>query len=137
MMKSDIKNELACTVCGKPGEITLRECHGTFGRNNPLCSNAGKCRIAEKTDEQLKYVFSSNSENVFLKACPGNGKTESVGLKAAYEIKRWDAKVGGISVLTFTNSAADVISERVSQFAGIDKLRYPHFIGTIEPTHKS
>lgn len=126
------KNELACTVCGKPEKISLEECHGTFGQNKPLCSNAAKCRISEKTDEQLKYVFSSNSKNIFLRACPGSGKTESVGLKASYEIKRWDAKVGGIAVLTFTNSAADVIADRVTQFAGIDKLRYPHFIGTID-----
>jgi DNA helicase-2/ATP-dependent DNA helicase PcrA len=97
-----------------------------------LCSNAGKCRIAEKTDEQLKYVFSSSGKNVFLKACPGSGKTESVGLKAAYEIKRWETKIGGIAILSFTNSAADVISDRAAQFAGIDKLRYPHFIGTID-----
>ncbi|MFZ5995509.1 MAG: UvrD-helicase domain-containing protein [Thermodesulfobacteriota bacterium] len=132
MMKSAIKNELAITICGKPKEITLDLCHGTFGRNNPLCSNAGKCRIAEKTDEQLKYIFSSSDKNVFLKACPGSGKTESVGLKAAYEIKGWKTKIGGIAVLSFTNSAADVISARAAQFAGTDKLRYPHFIGTID-----
>ncbi|WP_435547747.1 UvrD-helicase domain-containing protein [Desulfobacterium sp. N47] len=48
----------------------------------------------------MKYVLSSSGLNVFLKACPGSGKTESVGLKAAYEIKTWDAKIGGIAVLT-------------------------------------
>jgi DNA helicase II / ATP-dependent DNA helicase PcrA len=132
MMKPNYKNDLACTICGKPEGITLEECHGNFGRDNSLCCNAGKCRIAEKTEEQLKYILSSNSKNVFLKACPGSGKTESVGLKAAYEIKKWKARVGGISILTFTNSAADVISDRVTQFAGIAKPRYPHFIGTID-----
>lgn len=126
------KSELACTICGKPDKISLEECHTTFGQNKHLCSNAAKCRISEKSDEQLKYIFSSNSKNIFLSACPGSGKTESVGLKASYEIKKWDAKVGGIAVLTFTNSAADVIAERVTQFAGIDKLHYPHFIGTID-----
>ncbi len=132
MIESDFKNDLACSLCGKPREIFFDECHRNFGQNNPLCSNAAKCRIAEKTDEQIKYIFSSDHKNAFLKACPGSGKTESVGLKAAYEIKRWKASVGGISVLTFTNSATDVIAERVTQFVGIDKLHYPHFIGTID-----
>ena len=71
-------------------------------------------------------------KNIYLKACPGSGKTEVVGLKSAYEIKRWDREAGGIAVLTFTNNAADVISERASQFAGIDKIKYPHFIGTCD-----
>jgi len=132
MIDSDSWNELACMVCGKPREIPIDKCHDTFDKNNPLCSTSNKCRIAEKTDEQLKYIFSSNSENIFLRACPGSGKTESVGLKAAYEIRKWNRKAGGIAVLTFTNSAADVIADRVTQFAGIEKLRYPHFIGTID-----
>ena len=132
MIDSDSRNELACMVCGKPEKISFEECRNTFGRNNSLCNDAKGCRILEKTDEQLQYVCSSNSENIFLKACPGSGKTESVGLKAAYEIKRWSRKPGGIAVLTFTNSAADVIADRVTQFAGIEKLRYPHFIGTID-----
>lgn len=132
MINSDSWNELACIVCGKPKGIPLEECHDTFGRNNPSCNDAKGCRILEKTEEQLEYVHSSSCENIFLKACPGSGKTESVGLKAAYEIKRWNKKVGGIAVLTFTNSASDVIAERVTQFAGIEKLRYPHFIGTID-----
>jgi len=132
MSSHGTKSELACKVCGKPNEITFEECHDTFGQNNPLCNKANTCRISEKTDEQIGYVVSSFKGNVFLKACPGSGKTESVGLKAAYEIKKWDVKVGGVAVLTFTNSAADVITDRVTQFAGIDKLHYPHFIGTID-----
>lgn len=132
MINLDSRNELAYSVCGKPKEIPFEKCHGTFGRNNPLCNDAKGCRILEKTDEQLQYVYSSNSGDIFLKACPGSGKTESVGLKAAYEITRWSRKAGGIAVLTFTNSAADVIADRVTQFAGIEKLHYPHYIGTID-----
>jgi DNA helicase II / ATP-dependent DNA helicase PcrA len=89
-------------------------------------------RINEKTDEQLDYVLSSISENIFLKACPGSGKTEVVGLKAAYEMNNWKRKPAGIAVLTFTNNAADVISERVTQFIGNDKATYPHYMGTID-----
>ena len=89
-------------------------------------------RINEKSDEQLDYVLSSIAEYIFLQACPGSGKTEVVGLKAAYEIQKWERKPSGIAIITFTNSAADVISERVTQFADNNKTSYPHFIGTID-----
>lgn len=121
----------ACKVCEKPMGLDPDECHSTIGRQNPLCINYKCCRIKEKSSEQLKYVGSPIDKNIFLKACPGGGKTEVVGLKAAYEIRRWDRPVGGIAVLTFTNNAADVIHERVCQFAGVDKAGYPHFIGTL------
>jgi len=89
-------------------------------------------RIKEKTDEQLDYVLSSINKNILLKACPGSGKTEVVGLKGAYEIQKWNRKPSGIAILTFTNNATDVIKERVTQFIGNDKASYPHFIGTID-----
>jgi len=91
-----------------------------------------KCRIVEKTEKQLEYVLSPITDNIFLKACPGSGKTEVIGLKAAYEFQLWEKKNSGIAILTFTNSAADTIRERVQQFAGIGKATYPHFIGTID-----
>ena len=91
-----------------------------------------KCRIVEKTKKQLEYVLSPIADNIFLKACPGSGKTEVIGLKAAYEFQLWNQKNSGIAILTFTNNAADTIRERVQQFAGIGKAAYPHFIGTID-----
>ena len=90
------------------------------------------CHIAEKTDNQLKYILSSKKDNILLKACPGSGKTEVIGLKAAYEFQLWKYKNNGIAILTFTNNAANTIRERVQQFAGIGKTTYPHFIGTID-----
>jgi len=69
---------------------------------------------------------------VFLKACPGSGKTEMVGLKAAYEMSKWKKTPGGIAVLTFTNNAAEVIEKRISQFGSVVKIGFPHFIGTID-----
>lgn len=97
-----------------------------------ICNGIKECKIAEKSEKQLGYVLSSNAVNIFLKACPGGGKTEVVGLKAAYEFKAWKHKNCGIAILTFTNNAADVIEERVRHFAGIEKTAYPHFIGTID-----
>ncbi len=123
---------LAREICNKPDSTSIKECHQSWGRTNLLCNEHDVCRILEKSPEQIEYVFSPNRENVFLKACPGSGKTEVVGLKAAYSIQKWGHQLGGIAVLTFTNNAANVISQRVSQFTGIEKTGYPHFIGTID-----
>lgn len=123
---------LAREICNKPDSISIEVCHESWGRSNPLCNEYKNCRILEKSPEQVEYVFSSNQENVFLKACPGSGKTEVVGLKAAYAIRQWHRQPGGIAVLTFTNNAANVINQRVNQFTGVEKTVYPHFIGTID-----
>lgn len=97
-----------------------------------MCAGYSLCRIAEKSEHQLQYCLSPVSKNVFLRACPGSGKTEVVGLKAAYEIKEWNKNNGGIAVLTFTNNAATVIRERISQFLGNSRAGFPHYIGTID-----
>lgn len=109
------------TLCFSNGE------HGACDK----CREHGNCRINEKTDEQLDYIFSSIEESIFLKACPGSGKTEVVAIKAAHEISNWD-KNGGIAILSFTNNAADVITERVSDFTGLESVAHPHFIGTFD-----
>ena len=124
-------DHLARSICGKPSDVSPLECHSSWGRTNPLCSEYKTCRIAEKSEEQLDYVFSPTKSCVFLKACPGSGKTEVVGLKAAFEMMRWNKTPGGIAVLTFTNNAAKVIENRAGQFVGA-KFGHPHFIGTID-----
>ncbi len=132
-MKHEEKIEyLTCSICGKSSDATPSECHSSLGRTNPLCSDYETCRIAEKSEEQLDYVLASIQDCVFLKACPGSGKTEVVGLKAAFEMMQWKRTPGGIAVLTFTNNAAKVIEKRAGQFAGAERIGYPHFIGTID-----
>ncbi len=121
----------ASIVCGKPDGMSPDECHATIARQNPLCSGYKCCRIKEKSEEQLAYAKIPTDRNVFLSACPGSGKTEVIGLKAAYEIRQWDRQPGGIAVLTFTNNAADVICQRVCQFVGAERAAYPHFVGTL------
>lgn len=126
----DVFESVAPTVCNKPVDIPHYECWRTLGSRNPLCRDYGKCRLYEKTYEQFKYVLHPKTLDSFLRACPGSGKTEVVGMKAAYEIRRWDYSHAGIAVLTFTNSAADVIRERIVQFTG--KMGYPHYVGTFD-----
>lgn len=119
-------------VCTKPPGLSPDRCHSVKGRINPLCNEYECCRIAEKSVEQLEYICSSIQENIFLRACPGSGKTEVVGLKMAYEIANWDKHPGGIAVLTFTNAAKDVITSRVNQYLGVRGSGHPHFVGTID-----
>lgn len=131
MTHEELTKVIAHEVCGKPLHLTCNQCHLSIGSNRALCSEHDKCRIEEKSQEQLSYILSSSSQNIILRSCPGCGKTEVVGLKAAYEMGNW-CNTGGIGVLTFTKNASEVIRQRVSQFSGIDKTRYPHFIGTID-----
>lgn len=88
-----------------------------------------KGRIEEKTDEQLDYILSPINQCIYLEACAGSGKTEVLGIKAAYEICRWRSRQTGIAVLTFTNEATATIADRVSSFYG-KAVPSNHFIGT-------
>lgn len=88
-----------------------------------------KARIEEKTDEQLDYILSPIDRCIYLEACAGSGKTEVLGLKAAYEICKWRSRQSGIAVLTFTNDATATIADRVASFYG-KQIPSNHFIGT-------
>lgn len=88
-----------------------------------------KARIEEKTDEQLDYILSPIDRCIYLEACAGSGKTEVLGLKAAYEICKWRSRQSGIAVLTFTNDATATIVDRVASFYG-KQIPSNHFIGT-------
>ena len=94
-----------------------------------IFTQQAKERIEEKTDEQLDYILSPIDQCIYLEACAGSGKTEVLGLKAAYEICRWRPRQTGIAVLTFTNEATATIADRVSSFYG-KPVPSNHFIGT-------
>ena len=132
MTHDQMIEEAACNICGKIKGLPTDKCFTSYGQSNPLCNEYGRCRIDEKSEDQLRYALEKEDQSIFLKACPGSGKTEVVGLRAAYEIIKLGKSPGGIAVLTFTNNAADVIKRRVSQFVGVEKAGFPHFIGTID-----
>lgn len=93
------------------------------------CSAAVECFIKTLSDQQVAYVTAPISEDIYLKACPGSGKTEVIGIKTAYEVKRWQYKNNGIAVLTFTNSAEKELANRIESFLQKD-MGYPHYVGT-------
>lgn len=121
---------VSTAVCHKPSGIPASECLRSCARANPICRAEKRCRLAEKSRQQLGYVLHSLDRASFLEACPGSGKTEVVGLKAAYEMSTRQWEHAGIAILTFTKAAANVIGERVSQFAS--GAKFPHFVGTID-----
>lgn len=118
MSKTEKENLLSMALClvADTQKCTLL--------NGTKCNKYGKCRICEKTEEQLDYILSPINKCVYLSACAGSGKTEVLGMKTAFEICRWKQKSFGIAVLTFTNEAANTIKERV-------RLFYPHDIPTM------
>jgi DNA helicase-2/ATP-dependent DNA helicase PcrA len=84
------------------------------------------------SEEQLDFILHPIDKGCYLKACPGSGKTEVVGIKAAYEIHGWKNRYAGIAVLSFTKNAAKEISERITKHGNITSTSHPHFIGTID-----
>ena len=129
MSRSKLFEAVATRICDKKVSITPRECLEDRGSIRSICRN--QCRIDEKSISQLEYVKSSMHDNIFLKACPGSGKTEVVALKTAYELNNWN-QLGGIAVLSFTHNAANVIASRVRAFVGVSNICHPHYIGTID-----
>lgn len=119
---------------GKQNLVSFRICKIDDIDNCPFCdemrcSKHGKCFIKEKTEEQLDYILSPIDENIYLEACAGSGKTEALGLKAAYELSNWKSNKSGIAFLTFTNDAKDTIDDRIKKYC-TDKISSKHFIGT-------
>lgn len=125
MTKAEMQNIVAKVLCGDDFSVVCNTCIQTS--NTLKCT---RCRIVEKTEQQLKYILSSIKTNVFLEACAGSGKTEVLGMKMSYEVNQWESKTSGIAVLTFTNEATNTIQKRVEHFSKLSSL-HPHYIGTL------
>src|SRR6185295_2307787 len=101
-----------------------------------VCERLGRSvsdqSLRRLSDQQLEYINHRLRVSCHLEACPGSGKTEVVGVKAAYEFAAWSEKFAGIAILTFTRAAAAEIKERVIQYAGCEATKHPHFVGTID-----
>lgn len=94
-----------------------------------------RCDISDLmklSNEQVSYINHYIKQSSFLRACPGSGKTEVIGVKAAYEIHRWNRPSSGIAVVTFTTSAAKELNERIRKFGAVSSESFPHFVGTFD-----
>ena len=84
------------------------------------------CKFSE---EQKAVIYENNSMDVV--AGPGTGKTTvlTARIKMLFEEAKESRK--GICVLTHTNVAVDEIKSGLRKL-GIDEIKSPHFIGTIQ-----
>ncbi|HHQ6721972.1 TPA: UvrD-helicase domain-containing protein [Serratia fonticola] len=83
------------------------------------------------TEEQQAYIKTPLNENVYLRACPGSGKTEVVAARITQAIRNWTQFPSGIAVLTFSNSATDELKERLVEYLG-EPVSHPHCVSTFD-----
>lgn len=122
------KREVICRVlCEK--EKCDSNLYACDGKQKNRCRQLEKSFIHNMNEGQINYVTSQLRQNVFLKACPGSGKTEVLAIKVEYEKEKWKLSNQGFAVLTFTNSAEKEINNRLDCYLN-SKLEYPHYIGT-------
>ena len=76
-------------------------------------------------EDQKKSIYEENS--VLLIACPGSGKTRTLTYKIAYELSKIESNKQFVIAITYTNSAAEEIKERV-EILGVDTAQL--WIGT-------
>lgn len=84
------------------------------------------------SDEQLDYINFHFQESTFLEACPGSGKTEVIGLKTAYYINLVNSSYKGLAIITFTQSAAKELTQRIQKYNKGIIASYPQFVGTFD-----
>lgn len=83
------------------------------------------------TDEQRTYINAPLDQHVYLRACPGSGKTEVVAAMVSKVVKEWTRFPSGIAVLTFSNSATDELKTRLRTYLG-EPLAFPHAVSTFD-----
>lgn len=82
--------------------------------------------------EQIAYIEEPLAHNVYLRACPGSGKTEVIAAKVAKEVRDWSHFPAGIAVLSFSRSATGELVERIALARRGSRSTFPHFVGTVD-----
>lgn len=84
------------------------------------------------TEEQRRVAFSKSGLFV-VKACPGSGKTFTVGARLHRLVKEWQFPHVGVAAISFTNVAWQEIEHYLANDFDMEvPLHYPHFLGTID-----
>ena len=81
------------------------------------------------SDEQLSVIFENNAMDVV--AGPGTGKTTVLTARIKILLEQLKDSGDGICVLTHTNVAVDEIKSSLKKL-GVEEIKNPHFIGTIQ-----
>jgi len=81
--------------------------------------------------EQAK-VCQCQENHFVVYACPGSGKTKTVGTRFAWRMAHWENRRSGIAVLSFTNVAWLEIARQLQELGLPPRPSWPHFLGTID-----
>lgn len=84
----------------------------------------------ELTPEQQAVCAQEGSFVVI--ACPGSGKTRTVGTRFAWRITDWQSRRVGVAAISFTNVAWKEIAEHLVLLGLRGMPQWPHFLGTID-----
>jgi len=82
--------------------------------------------------QQQAYIDAPWDQNIYLRACPGGGKTEVIAAKVAQEMKGWQRFPAGMAVLSFSRSATAELQVRIAKARRGNTNAYPHFVGTVD-----
>jgi hypothetical protein len=83
------------------------------------------------TDQQRDAIFAEELE-FLLRASPGSGKTWTSCRRFIWRGANWGSKVGGLALLSFTNTAIREFYEATIKVGRRDLLSEPNFIGTLD-----
>lgn len=81
------------------------------------------------TEEQKRIIDHPNG--VFVQACPGAGKTETLVFRLERIVKSLPPR-RGVAVLSFSRTAVEEFKSRCHRYGLSDALRFPGFIGTVD-----
>lgn len=81
------------------------------------------------SEEQQSVIFENNNMDVV--AGPGTGKTTVLTARIKILLEQLKGSGQGICVLTHTNVAVDEIKSSLKKL-GVEEIKNPHFIGTIQ-----
>lgn len=83
------------------------------------------------TDEQKEAIFTEELE-FLLRASPGSGKTWTSCRRFIWRGVNWNYKVGGLALLSFTNSAIREFHEAAINVRCIGLTSDPNYVGTFD-----
>lgn len=83
------------------------------------------------TDQQKEAIFAGELEYL-LRASPGSGKTWTSCRRFIWRAANWDYKVGGLALLSFTNTAIREFHDATVRVGREDLLSNPNYIGTFD-----
>ncbi len=83
------------------------------------------------TDQQRDAIFADESE-FLLRASPGSGKTWTSCRRFIWRGANWHHEVGGLALLSFTNTAIREFHEATIKVGRRELLSNPNYIGTFD-----